>query len=709
VVEKEHVQVSAPGSGGETTPQSPPNPPGWVLIVAAVFGGTALLALIGFALLSGTTHPDFVCNTYPILTLFFALACGLSVFFLGGNALARGILGDAAKNRNITFSAVGGVAVLLIVFMAMQWFPPQNCKSREIYLRFNEIAGDLDYKLHARFWRRDTDLSHPIFPEKNVEILLSPTAKDGQETGRFRLFDGSDQVCWVDIQVAGSLNEGIHTLVKEELYSGDVIALRFLDNRRNDDKVRSNICFKVPSGEVLLGHLMLVPTERKIRYVVQSNDNDTNEPTADRSRRQTRPGRASSLGSQPWASIVSVAVAQETGNRPSFQDLKEKLTSENDNHRIAAREYLEKHFEDYAEPAVRDLVSLEARTNPQYLVGLLHGLIAGIDSATQNRLAPGQSRSLNVELPYIQHHLKQIIWLTAHDDRNVQQQARRLVQRFPVDGFVEFYKDFLKGIKVRCSTIKARRHEELMIYSAIFMHFNRFMQATFESTETARQRLPEIESTTRLIEQAALCLPDELRVDTAALYYARSAIFEYLADLETAQGEARKFVSYLKFFEDRPKSVEYYFPGHIDKMKKLAKRRLALQDQIAQATTPSSAAAGVLHCFVHNSDQGSRERKVQCWFRQTGSMSSQMYTGIVRADVASAAPIGGDIEWIVYSPTEKISPVLSGTYLVSDTIDAPTDSIAGRRDLVSIAKDQVRLAPTSQEAVVQAIELRQDQ
>ncbi len=133
------VQVGAPPD----PPQNPdPTPIGpvttWVMILGAIFGAITLIGLFVFAYLASQS-PDFICNSVLLLAAVFALGAALSAGFIGGAASATGQFGNTARNNSFVFSVGGGVAVLIIVFFAVQYFRPTGCEQRTL------IHGSLGY------------------------------------------------------------------------------------------------------------------------------------------------------------------------------------------------------------------------------------------------------------------------------------------------------------------------------------------------------------------------------------------------------------------------------------------------------------------------------------------------------------------------------------------------------------------------------------
>jgi len=97
-----------------------PVAPLWVVKLGAAFGGLVLLFFMVLVIITTLVRP-VPCDSRFLVVVVLALGAALSASFLGGDAAAKGHLPiPFAKSHPIQFSAVGGVAVLLIVLLAGQ-------------------------------------------------------------------------------------------------------------------------------------------------------------------------------------------------------------------------------------------------------------------------------------------------------------------------------------------------------------------------------------------------------------------------------------------------------------------------------------------------------------------------------------------------------------------------------------------------------------
>lgn len=168
------ANVVAPPDPLQNLPDARPIGPvtTWVMILGAIFGAITLIGLFVFAYLASQSF-DFICNSVLLLAAVFALGAALSAGFIGGAASATGQLGNAARNNSFAFSVGGGVAVLIIVFFAVQYFRPTGCEQRML------IHGSLGYYIPEP---ATTDLEIQVIGSNNEPVYT-------WDTGNFeRLF-----------------------------------------------------------------------------------------------------------------------------------------------------------------------------------------------------------------------------------------------------------------------------------------------------------------------------------------------------------------------------------------------------------------------------------------------------------------------------------------------------------------------------------------
>jgi hypothetical protein len=554
-----------PGPKDPGTP-APINGPPWVIILGSVFGGITLLGLFVFGYLA-SANPQFVCNSFVLLNAIFAFGAGLSAAFIGGGAAATGQIGGApGAAKTLVFSVGGGVAVFFIAFFAFQLLKPSAdaCSSRRVELQFQDVPSELIATVQRVFSRRETD---DALRKQEISIRV--------ENGSGRLVlsaqkDGSTQlqpVCSINLSFVSSLTD-----VYEPEY-------RFADDRQiptdglipftySSPPAKSGVKASVPrcfahKGTPVVGLLITSLTENKIRIADAPNPKVSSGD--DLASAWPMP---QSFGTVFSGDVGLIGTAFAQGSSVSFEELKQRLSSPNDQVRVQARNYLSRQFGDYRDAALQDLFSSQTKTGP-YLASLLSGVIAWIDTATNGRLTPGlNNRDLSTPLPEgIAGKEKQLINFTGHPDDSVKKQARRLVQRYPVDSFLMIYLPLVEqAASGKCLNPTANLDEEAILYSSIFFFYNRVV--SFNNTLSAKN-ISEAQKYIQLVHAAAKqCLSSDLAVDAALVDFGLATILELDKTgnyKDKAKLAAQTFLKIVSGHEG-----DYYYPGHIDAMKRVA-------------------------------------------------------------------------------------------------------------------------------------------
>jgi hypothetical protein len=261
----------------------------------------------------------------------------------------------------------------------------------------------------------------------------------------------------------------------------------------------------------------------------------------------------------PLASAATVQIP--------FADLKVKLSSADASSRIVARRVLGENFDLYSNKALADLFS--RNDNIDYTVSLLHGLIAGIDNATERKLSPGQSRDLTVHLPFISSgHIADIVTMTGNQHEEIRKQALRLVERFPVDDFKRIYDKMAAHSVKDCASLSDA--DRTVRWGAIFFYYNRIIQFVYQSEPFGSDARAKIDSLTSAGMKSVECLDDDRRVDAAALYFARAVVFDHTKESQTLiLGELKKFNAHI---EQHGGADQYYSQSHFDTIRDLQRK-----------------------------------------------------------------------------------------------------------------------------------------
>ncbi len=254
-----------------------------------------------------------------------------------------------------------------------------------------------------------------------------------------------------------------------------------------------------------------------------------------------------------------------------YAELKTRLSSNDANTRITARRLLGANFQTYQDEAITDLFS--KNDNVDYTVSLLHGLIAGIDNATGGQLSPGQPRDLSSHLPFVPaSRLNDLVALTGNTHEEIQKQALRLVQRFPVDDFKTIY-DRIEGRAGEEDCKKLSDTDKLIRWGAIFFYYNRIVQFMYTAGPLSPQSSAEIDALTSAGMKGTKCLSEEKRVDGAALYFARSVVFDHLKQAAgSVLAEVKSFDAYVDKFGG---ASQYYSQSHVETVSDLRKKYTA--------------------------------------------------------------------------------------------------------------------------------------
>jgi len=524
--------------------------PTWVMIVGAAAGLMTLAGFFGFAFLSAT-NPAFACNSFTLLAPIFAFGAALAVAFIGGSAAINGQLGDAARRNAIAYSAGGGIAVFFIAFILFQMYQPQNCGTQEATLNLTRIKqGALVAAMSGVWQQREDEAGNGLFSVKYLikraagQRVVEVTPPDGGEGCSFNLEFVADLDRQTDMRKSFE--------VRRSTGNGTEVNLVYTWKPGNRLKAASPSCFTIDAVP-MAGYLAISPNEAGAVFgLVPASAAETDEEMT------SFADPVDVLG----AFGLTAAFAQE--GTPSFADLRDQLLNADPNVRVSARQYLAADFARFGDDVVKEIMDDNAPAG-DYLGNLLSALISGIDAATEGRLAPGQARDLTQQLPYIAEREQRIVELTAHDEAAVRKQARRLIQRFPVDAFAAVYAPILEAAgSGACDIRPGRDQSQSIIYSAVFFAYNRIIQNAIGALTKARAEDAEQWASRTL--KAADCLQPDLRVDSALIYYGLSTLYGEAGQPDLALKNARQFLATV---EGNGGEQAYYFHTHFEQMQKL--------------------------------------------------------------------------------------------------------------------------------------------
>lgn len=556
--------------------------PTWISIVGAVAGILTLLAFLGLTFASGLIPGYDVCASYLPLSAAFALGTGLAVSFIGGEAAIAGRLGLGLQRNAVAFSAGGGIAAMLIVLVLFFFNKPSECEVKpvdpELTLTVSQIPEKIDPLPVEGVWSNRSATSRT--GDFTTMYRLNGIAK----TKRVRFADVESRrtVCEIVFDVIDAPDKQTEDEKRYEIESADFTAdgpeLVFVatldpvarEEADEDGRESSPECFTI-YGRPMAGYVAVSKTDNKLKYG-KSLKPGFEAFAGDAFIPQSEPIQTASI-SLEFLAFVTAAQANG-GGEPTYDELKGLLASENPNVRVDAREYLTAHFDTYKGEVIAEVLAT-ATPHGDYLASLLSALIEGIDRDTDGRLAPGiPDRDLAIQLPLIPGAEQRIVDLTASSNAAVAKQARRLVQRYPLDTFDAIYAPLLEPVASAPECAPLTSQQDAMIYGAIFFEYNRIILHNWEPTLTAEA---EAESLKRaeLVLGAARCLSDELRVDRSLVLFGLATLYNEAggppADKPRFQEAAKQRANeFLATTEADGGADRYYYQAHVRSMRDLA-------------------------------------------------------------------------------------------------------------------------------------------
>ncbi|MBY0296538.1 MAG: hypothetical protein K2X71_10930 [Methylobacterium sp.] len=556
--------------GAKPTPPVPsPMPAGgpggtWAIIVGAIFGAITLMGLFIFAYLAAQ-NPNFICSTFTLLAPIFALGCALSAGFIGGAAAANGNLGAAAQNNTIAFTAGGGIAVLFIAFFAFQSFKP-DCSART-ELHFRNFPTELRH-LSKDFWIKREDDSG--WSKSQLRVLVEQKRQGFIEFVGQQGTGSAGESCRLFILMTDSRSHNF----EQEFPEIRIVKLAALDRDfqleyrklivKNSLKAKDPSCFTYRSRSIV-GSVIVSTSRNEILSGDKYNAEFEENASFDSFTHQDL-YRQISIADYLGSSLITHANAEE--KRPVFADIRDRLRTGNDALRVTTRQYLSGNFSNYSDEVLADLFQKE-QDQTNYYAALLSAVIAGIESSTKGALTPGKHRDLSTKLPYVNGREWELILLTAHPSDEVKKQARRLIQRFPVDAFDKYYSKIIESASDgKCSESTTSKISSPVIYSAIFYYYNRVIQRKYTQSISDGE-VKQLDSIASKIKSAARnCLSADLYIDAAVIDYGRAIVYSE-NKAQSRKGNAIDAAkSFLNFVSG--KSDDYYYQLHVDAMRQLS-------------------------------------------------------------------------------------------------------------------------------------------
>lgn len=545
----------------------------WVRIVGAI-SGLATLAALGFFTYLSFYDAQAACNGFISLALFFAFGSALAASFIGGAAALEGQLGEGAQQNPFVFSAGGGVAVLFIAILVLWFIQPKDCGIgpqavlKGIPENFVVSGSEKSWSQQSPSGYRKYDLHLSLRHSAKGELLQFTVVDEESES--------KNEICHLNLHIVGDLYTikqiSDDTQFKEFSIAEGLVNFLYTGAKYGSggDKETDPVCFSYNSFPVFGAlwvskngdKLMLREADRVQRYTSAQLP----EPSVS-SNLWVRSG--SSIQSRLLNFGVSSAFAQE--QPMAYEELLRDLKSSKSSLWVEARRYLTDHFEFYQNNIV-DEIFASRDASGDFLASLLSALTYGI--GMEIGYDPSTNvRQLNLEkpLPFVDGKEARVFQLTGDSSASVRRQARRLIQRYPVDAFEEFFEPLIDAaIDNNCSLNPEVLNAQAQIYASIFYKYNRLIHLYME-TDISAEDFAVIESTsTRILGAAENCLTDKsLKVDAAAILYAKWVLMIYAdnspALSDAAVQSAKAFIGFVD--ANTSDNAQYYIQGHISHVK----------------------------------------------------------------------------------------------------------------------------------------------
>jgi hypothetical protein len=532
-----------------------------------------LLTFVGFAIAGAARGSGIICDAALALTVSLALGTALAGAFIGGEIGVEGRLQHSVLG-NVTYAAVGGIGSLIVTFLLMFGAYNQACLVDPFgrYLRLQILGVPTDTLAVApSVWiqRQNTDLS--ILMEERPPATLQPLLRLRSE----RTGPDSPPECVIRItNNAGDANgggPGAHRLSWTK--SPKTVAISF--DTTYGGRASTAECLEMLSGNPRhpLANNVDVDASGIVVYDRAPDGGKCKLP---------------GYGNQPCPSQQGIA-AQGTGAPPPVSQFAAIWGAVGIGTALAEPDAFDGYVRDLlgadakvVDAAKRQMISdiklyrdqvlarLQAPRTPSQERGALLDVLAEAISSVQPHLVPG-SRIRDLSQPitlFAAGDYQTITNLAADADATVRLKARRIIQRYPVNAFDPVLK--ASGGVLAKDCVDTSDRTTYLRYSALYYYYNRVVDKIY--TEDAvnapltDRQVTEVATAYGDGHQAAMCLPDDLKVDAALLDYGQ-ALIKLNADFERKTGrgpvgdEATAFVN--KFMSRLRMSLQnYIFPQH---------------------------------------------------------------------------------------------------------------------------------------------------
>ncbi|MER8674516.1 MULTISPECIES: hypothetical protein [unclassified Mesorhizobium] len=438
----DHDQTTDHASDAIERGPLPAGPP-WRLVVGAVFGGLVLLGFFYIAVRAADGGPQIVCNAFYPLTAFFALGTAMAGAFIGGEIGAKGTL----PIGQFGYAAVGGIAGLITVFLISFFTYDSFCHGGEqvgLQLEIQDIPKSLvATELPADFWvqkRRDEVLvirfdENPVGRRDSTLLLRFDKSRECRiDVVEYQQNEiASKEKDLKDTSFLEKWKERPKIIVKfNPQYVGDAEATRYavsnclissshpgLPSQSVENKIESDGIMLSLTRLKQLAPLVGQPSEFPIPPPIETD----------------KLGSLSPPGAEPFARFSGFWIGSAYAAGEDYQSLLNDLTGSDERKAADAKKTLGSDGTHYGVELRKSL--RDEHLTDRARAAVLDMLVELINSG-QSDLTPGKGiRDLRKSITlFDDSDYGLLISLLNSPDPTLRYQARRLIQRFPVDRFV---------------------------------------------------------------------------------------------------------------------------------------------------------------------------------------------------------------------------------------------------------------------------------
>ena len=526
----------------------------WMKIVGASFGFLTMCVFLGLGVMSAFGWAQFSCSAFSFLAAAFAIGAAMTAAFLGGGAAIDGNLGEVNQVRPLRVVVGGGAAMLVVMLLAFLVLRPADCSTPEprtaVQLQFDGIPLGLRASAGTEAWSktaRENDLG-------NLTILLD----EAKDRIAINLMQGAERVCHLHVRVKPAFqNADSEDFEKIGFDLGNKLHFVYGLGERIPQQAVDD-CF-LRDSKIVPRILEVSLGDKQVRFrkldqgILQEPSGAFEFETGSIDPEPTLVRHAGGFG------LISAAHA-EVKSGADYDELRAGLETRNDVLRVEARRILGAGFAGYADQAIQDLFDPANQDNGYLLSSLLHGVIDGI-ATNQPGLKPASGRNLaGVALPYVNGHEQALVQMTGHADEQVRKQARRLIQRYPVDAFAPHFDAAQATARENCTS------ETLawQIYAQSFYVYNRLIQAGLNTQLTVSDAQNWDQDADMLRQAAEACGTWIETADIGIIDYGRALAYGWSKQLDSTVSKtaAQDFIDWVEGRE-----AAYYKQSHIVRMR----------------------------------------------------------------------------------------------------------------------------------------------